>query len=99
VARAWSEPPSARGSNIFQRGVLEELSGYIPLSADGELRPAKRNHFPPLAFGLLAQLWGVWLAVSSGPHALGTRGAANAMIEAFQFPLHGGVIPLAREFG
>ncbi|HYQ42190.1 MAG TPA: chloride channel protein [Polyangiaceae bacterium] len=76
----------------FQRGVLEELAGYIPLRADGETFAASEGSHPfrPWLLFLLPALGGLacGLVCRLAPETRG--GGGDAMIEAFH--LHGGLI-------
>src|SRR6478736_7301561 len=50
----------------FQRGVLEELAGYIPLRADGETFAASEGSHPfRPGCCFFCRRWAVWLAGSS----------------------------------
>jgi len=76
----------------FQRGVLEELAGYIPLRADGETFAASEgvHGFRPWLLFLLPALGGLacGLICRLAPETRG--GGGDAMIQAFH--LHGGHI-------
>src|SRR6478609_3918193 len=76
----------------FQRAVLEELAGYIPLRADGETFAASEgaHSFRPWLLFLLPALGGLCcgLVCRFAPETRG--GGGDAVIEAFH--LHGGVI-------
>ncbi len=78
------------GFEYFQRGVLEELAGYIPLRADGETFAASEgaHRFRPWLLLLLPALGGLacGLVCRLAPETRG--GGGDAMIEAFH--LHAG---------
>jgi CIC family chloride channel protein len=80
------------GFEYFQRGVLEELAGYIPLRADGETFAASEgaHHFRPWLLLVLPALGGLacGLICRLAPETRG--GGGDAMIEAFH--LRGGLI-------
>jgi CIC family chloride channel protein len=80
------------GLEYFQRGVLEELAGYIPLRADGETFAAGSGFhvFRPWLLVLLPGLGGLACGLLSrlAPETRG--GGGDAMIEAFHF--EGGLI-------
>jgi len=80
------------GFEYFQRGVLEELAGYIPLRADGETFAASEtpHHFRPWLLFVLPALGGLacGLVCRIAPETRG--GGGDAMIEAFH--LQGGLI-------
>jgi len=71
-----------------QRGVLEELAGYIPLRADGETFAARSfpgfHVFHPWLLVLLPGLGGLACGLLSRL-APETRGGGDAMIEAFHY--------------
>jgi CIC family chloride channel protein len=75
------------GLEYFQRGVLEELAGYIPLRADGETFAAGSGFhvFRPWLLVLLPGLGGLacGLLTRLAPETRG--GGGDAMIEAFHF--------------
>jgi chloride channel protein, CIC family len=80
------------GLEYFQRGVLEELAGYIPLRADGETFAASEgtHHFRPWLLLVLPALGGLacGLVCRLAPETRG--GGGDAMIEAFH--RNGGLI-------
>ena len=80
------------GFEYFQRGVLEELAGYIPLRADGETFAASEgvHHFRPWLLLVLPALGGLACGAICrlAPETRG--GGGDAMIEAFHH--HGGMI-------
>jgi chloride channel protein, CIC family len=80
------------GLEYFQRGVLEELAGYVPLRADGETFAAGQgvHHFRPWLLLILPALGGLacGLITRLAPETRG--GGGDAMIEAFHH--RGGVI-------
>ncbi|HEY4103400.1 MAG TPA: chloride channel protein [Polyangiaceae bacterium] len=75
------------GLEYFQRGVLEELAGYIPLRADGETFAAGSGHytFRPWLLVLLPGIGGLVCGLLSrlAPETRG--GGGDAMIDAFHF--------------
>jgi len=80
------------GFEYFQRALLEELAGYIPLRADGETFAASEgvHSFRPWLLFLLPAVGGLacGLICKLAPETRG--GGGDAMIEAFH--LHGGRI-------
>jgi len=80
------------GFEYFQRLMLEELAGYVPLRADGETFAAGQgNHtFHPWLLLVLPALGGLacGLITQLAPEARG--GGGDAMINAFHH--HGGII-------
>jgi chloride channel protein, CIC family len=80
------------GFEYFQRLVLEELAGYVPLRADGETFAAGEggHHFRPWLLLVLPALGGLASGFVSrfAPETRG--GGGDAMIEAFHH--HGGLI-------
>jgi CIC family chloride channel protein len=75
------------GLEYFQRGVLEELAGYIPLRADGETFAASSgfSRFRPWLLVILPGLGGLacGLLTRLAPETRG--GGGDAMIEAFHY--------------
>jgi CIC family chloride channel protein len=80
------------GLEYFQRGVLEDLAGYVPLRADGETFAAAKgaHRFRPWLLFILPALGGLacGLITRLAPETRG--GGGDAMIEAFHH--NGGVI-------
>jgi CIC family chloride channel protein len=80
------------GLEYFQRGLLEELAGYIPLRADGETFAAGSGFhvFRPWLLVILPGVGGLACGLLSrlAPETRG--GGGDAMIEAFHY--EGGVI-------
>lgn len=75
------------GLEYFQRGLLEELAGYIPLRADGETFAAGEGFhtFRPWLLAILPGIGGLICGLLSrlAPETRG--GGGDAMIEAFHF--------------
>jgi len=75
------------GLEYFQRGLLEELAGYVPLRADGETFAAGSGFhtFHPWLLVLLPGLGGLACGLLSrlAPETRG--GGGDAMIDAFHF--------------